>query len=79
MTAAGNILHVLRHADDQDKAAVYNQLRQRLTYQPDAKTVIADAQPSAIMYKRRVRGPSHPIPPRPGLIVGADLVLRAAA
>ena len=34
-----------------DKAAVYNQLGLRLTYQPDAKTVIADAQPSAIMYK----------------------------
>jgi site-specific DNA recombinase len=51
VTAAGSILHVLAHADGRDKADIYRQLGLCLTFQPEAKQVITEATPSAIMYK----------------------------
>ena len=63
VVAAGSILDVLRWADGRDKAAVYHQLGLRLTYQPDPKTLIAEAQPSAIMYETKCpRGVMNQIP-----------------
>jgi site-specific DNA recombinase len=61
VTAAGNIINVLRHADGQDKATIYRQLGLRLTFHQDPKTVIAEASPSAIMYKTKCpRGDLNP-------------------
>jgi site-specific DNA recombinase len=51
VTALGNILDVLRHADPADRATIYANLGLRLTYQPGENKVIAEAQPSAIMYE----------------------------
>ncbi len=51
VTALGNILHVLRDADPADKAKIYAGVGLRLTYQPGQNKVIAEAQPSAIMYE----------------------------
>jgi site-specific DNA recombinase len=61
VTAAGNILDVLKRADGQDKAAVYRQLGLHLTFHQDPKTVIAEASPSTIMYKTECpRGDLNP-------------------
>jgi hypothetical protein len=51
VAAAGNVLAVLRDADPDDKAAIYRQLGLNLTYQPGTRTVLAEANPSAIMYE----------------------------
>jgi site-specific DNA recombinase len=48
VTAAGNVLAVLRDADPDDKAAIYRQLGLKLTYQPDTRTVLAEARPPAV-------------------------------
>jgi hypothetical protein len=65
VTTAGSVMHVLRQADGRDKAAVYHQLGLRLTYQTEPKAVIADAQPSAIMYETECPRGDRPIAPTP--------------
>jgi hypothetical protein len=51
VAALGSILAVLRDADPADKAKIYAGVGLRLTYQPGGNKVIAEAQPSAIMYE----------------------------
>lgn len=42
--ALGSVGDVLRRADPADKAEVYRQLRLRLMYQPDRRTMRADIE-----------------------------------
>jgi site-specific DNA recombinase len=51
VASLGTMLTVLRDADPQDKAKIYNGIGLRLTYQPAGQKVIAEARPSAIMYE----------------------------
>ena len=61
VAAAGNVLAVLRNADPEDKTAIYRQLGLRLTYEPGTRTVLAEANPSAIMYETECpRGDLNP-------------------
>ena len=51
VAALGSILAVLRDADPADKSKIYAGVGLRLTYQPGQNKVIAEAQPTAIMYE----------------------------
>jgi len=44
MRAIGDVMQVLKHAGPADKAAIYRQLGLTLTYHPDEKRVVAEAQ-----------------------------------
>ena len=53
-------LTVLRDADPDDKTAIFRQLGLRLTYQPGSRTVLAEANSPAIMYRTECpRGIRH--------------------
>ena len=55
VTALGSLLTVLRDADPLDKAELYARVGLQLTYEPNEKTIIAEAKPPAIMYKGSCR------------------------